>query len=234
MPSMGREYIHDSRPSANMFFARSASFLPRSKPDSASTVSEVRPTGCTERFARVPSSRGLSVSPIFVRLRLVNSSVFTMISAPGLSSGRLAMRAAGFIATKTSGASPGVKMSWSAKWIWNALTPGRVPWGARISAGKSGKVDRSLPLAADSQVNRSPVNCIPSPESPANRTITRSRRTVLFSTTFSSLLAASFQYLALPAWQANGRQRHRFMEAALCISPRYPMAHTVSAWMSTT
>ncbi len=36
-------------------------------------------------------------------------------------------------------------MSWSAKCSWNAETPGRVPAGARISAGKSGSVDRSLP-----------------------------------------------------------------------------------------
>ena len=52
--------------------------------------------------------------------------------------------------------------------------PGSVPWGARISAGKLGSVTRSLPNAADSWVNRSPVSCMPSPESPANRMITRS------------------------------------------------------------
>ena len=33
---------------------------------------------------------------------------------------------------------------------------------------------RSLPKAADSWVNRSPVSCMPSPESPANRMMTRS------------------------------------------------------------
>src|SRR3954449_12826368 len=49
-----------------------------------------------------------------------------------------------------------------------------VPCGARISAGKLGMVDRSLPKAAASEVNRSPVSCIPSPESPANRITTRS------------------------------------------------------------
>src|SRR5690606_35309268 len=48
--------------------------------------------------------------------------------------------------------------------------------GARISAGKLGSVDRSLPRAAVSDVNRSPVSCIPSPESPANRITTRSNR----------------------------------------------------------
>ncbi|GAA3223043.1 hypothetical protein GCM10020256_30860 [Streptomyces thermocoprophilus] len=41
-----------------------------------------------------------------------------------------------------------------------------MPAGARISAGKFGSVDRSLPNDAVSEVNRSPVSCIPSPESP--------------------------------------------------------------------
>ena len=36
-------------------------------------------------------------------------------------------------------------MSWSAKWIWKPDTPGSEPAGARISAGKSGSVERSLP-----------------------------------------------------------------------------------------
>src|SRR6476659_10531039 len=99
-----------------------------------------------------------------------------MTVAPLGRSARLARNAAGFIATSTSGASPGVRMSWSAKWTWNDETPGSVPWGARISAGKLGSVDRSLPYDADSWVKRSPVSCMPSPESPANRMITRSSR----------------------------------------------------------
>ena len=33
-------------------------------------------------------------------------------------------------------------MSWSAKWTWNDETPGSVPWGARISAGKFGSVEQ--------------------------------------------------------------------------------------------
>ena len=58
------------------------------------------------------------------------------------------MSAAGFIATSTCGASPGVVMSWSEMWIWNAETPASVPAGARISAGNSGSVARSLPNSA--------------------------------------------------------------------------------------
>src|SRR3546814_20701635 len=49
-----------------------------------------------------------------------------------------------------------------------------VPCGARISAGKSGKVARSLPANAVDKVNWPPVNCIPSPLSPAKRTTTDS------------------------------------------------------------
>jgi hypothetical protein len=53
-------------------------------------------------------------------------------------SARFVLSAAGFIATSTFGASPGVRMSWSAKWSWKPETPGSEPAGARISAGKSG------------------------------------------------------------------------------------------------
>ena len=104
--------------------------------------------------------------------------MLAMIVAPRGTSARLALSAAGFIATRTSGSSPGVSTSWSAKCSWKLETPGRVPWGARISAGKLGSVDRSLPRTADSVVNRSPVSCIPSPESPAKRMTTRSSLTV--------------------------------------------------------
>ncbi len=80
--------------------------------------------------------------------------------------------AAGFIATSTSGSSPGVRMSWSAKCSWKPETPGSEPAGARISAGKSGNVAMSFPSSAVSVVNCDPVSCMPSPESPAKRTIT--------------------------------------------------------------
>jgi hypothetical protein len=58
--------------------------------------------------------------------------------------------------------------------IWKAETPKVVPCGARISAGKSGKVARSLPASAVDSVNWPPVSCMPSPESPAKRTTTAS------------------------------------------------------------
>ena len=65
-------------------------------------------------------------------------------------------------------------MSWELKWIWNPETPARVPAGARISEGKSGKVARSFPTLAVVSVNWEPVSCIPSPESPTNRMVTSS------------------------------------------------------------
>ena len=63
------------------------------------------------------------------------------ISVPPRSSWWSSARsAAGFMATSTFGASPGVVMSWSEMCTWKAETPARVPAGARISAGKSGSV----------------------------------------------------------------------------------------------
>jgi hypothetical protein len=64
------------------------------------------------------------------------------------------LSAAGFIATSTSGASPAVSISVEPKLIWNAETPNSVPCGARISAGKSGNVARSLPASAVDRVKR--------------------------------------------------------------------------------
>ena len=107
---------------------------------------------------------------------MVNASSLTMIVAPGSSWATLALSAAGFIATSTLGVSPGVAMSRAAKWIWKLETPARLPAGARISAGKLGSVARSLPNTAVASVKRPPASCMPSPESPAKRTMTRSRR----------------------------------------------------------
>ena len=84
------------------------------------------------------------------------------------------LSAAGFIATRTSGWSPGVWMSDDEKLIWKPDTPGSEPAGARISAGKSGSVLMSLPKTAAVRVNWVPVSCMPSPESPAKRIVTRS------------------------------------------------------------
>ena len=66
-------------------------------------------------------------------------------------------------------------MSELEKLIWKPDTPGSEPAGARISAGKSGSVLMSLPKTAAVRVNCVPVTCIPSPESPAKRIVTRSR-----------------------------------------------------------
>ena len=104
----------------------------------------------------------------------MNASLLTISAPPAGRSMTLVLSAAGFIATRTSGSSPGVWMSFELKLIWKPETPGRLPAGARISAGKSGSVLMSLPKTAAVRVNCVPVSCMPSPESPANRIVTRS------------------------------------------------------------
>ncbi len=162
-------------PSAKKFFERSASrdVIP-STSLSASIVIDESATSCTWKSASEPSSSGFAGYPAFCRLRSLNASVLTMTVPPFARSPRLTFSAAGFIATSTFGWSPGVRMSWSAKWTWKPETPGSEPAGARISAGKSGSVARSFPKTAVSLVKRSPVSCMPSPESPAKRITTRS------------------------------------------------------------
>src|SRR2546425_7193816 len=77
------------------------------------------------------------------------------------------------MATRQSSRSPGVYTRRLPNWSWKLETPKRVPAGARISAGKLGRVEISLPAHAASVVNCSPVTCMPSPESPAKRMTAR-------------------------------------------------------------
>src|SRR5699024_8927571 len=83
---------------------------------------------------------------------------------------------------------------------WKLETPGRVPAGARISAGKFGRVDRSFPNDAVSWVNRSPVSCMPSPESPAKRMMTRSSCSICFATELDDLLGEPPVVMGGGAW----------------------------------
>src|SRR5215472_10342797 len=146
-----------------------------------------------------------------------------MMSAPRGRSSRFAFSAAGFIATRTSGASPGVRMSWSAKCSWKLDTPGSVPAGARISAGKFGSVDRSFPNVAVSWVNRSPASCIPSPESPANLIITRSSCWICL-VTVECLLRAPRPHAAATAYRSGAAPRRR--GASQHRPGIYPLAKT--------
>ena len=59
VPSAGRSYSQDSMPSANIFLARSASFLVMSKASSALTVIDVTGTACTWYGSSESSSSGL-------------------------------------------------------------------------------------------------------------------------------------------------------------------------------
>src|SRR5581483_5443856 len=65
-----------------------------------------------------------------------------------------------------------VGMWWLEKLSWKQLTTGKLRAGAHISAVKSGSVELSWPTFADVLVNCVPVNCMPSPESPAKRIVT--------------------------------------------------------------
>ena len=129
-----------------MFFARAASLRDRPNSLTASTVMPVRSTGWTANSPRervvLERVGGVAGLGQVARGEVVgvddDRRALGQVAEVGLS-------AAGFIATSTSGASPGVRMSWSAKCTWNDETPGSVPCGARISAGKFGRVDRSLP-----------------------------------------------------------------------------------------
>src|SRR5215208_4867584 len=112
-----------------------------------------------------------------------------MMMPPGRRSPRLVLRAAGFMAMSASGSSPGVMMSSEEKEIWKPETPGREPRGARISAGKSGNVEMSLPKSAVALVNCVPATCMPSLESPAKRMVTRdSSRISCFSSWRTSVV----------------------------------------------
>ena len=115
-----------------------------------------------------------------------------------------------FIATSTSGRSPAVRMSWSAKCTWNPETPGSEPAGARISAGCRGR-SRSLPRVAVSLVKRSPVSCIPSPESPAKWMMTPSSGLDLVLP-----ITTSVPRRADRAAREQPGVRHRSPSAALC------------------
>ena len=148
-----------------------------------------------------------------------------MIVAPRSISARLLFRAAGFIATSTFGASPGVRMSREAKWIWNAETPASVPAGARISAGKFGSVARSLPSTAVASVKRLPASCMPSPESPAKRTTTRSRSSIVLLMASRPFVCASPAY-EVYAGRVGARRKRRAPRrhprvGALRLSPFY-------------
>ena len=93
----------------------------------------------------------------------MKASELMITMPPRRTSSMFARRAAGLNETRTSGWSAGVLMSREEKWIWKPDTPASVPAGARISAGKSGRVARSFPARAVDSVNFVPVSCMPSP-----------------------------------------------------------------------
>ena len=111
VPEVSREYNQHSNPRANMFFVRPASLRPSPKGFAAAVAMPVRSREWTFQSAREPSISGFASHPTFARLRFVKSPSSTMITPPLGRSPRLAFSAAGFMATSTSGRSPGVTMS---------------------------------------------------------------------------------------------------------------------------
>ena len=117
--STGRVYIQESSPRAKKFFDRSASrglapgLLGRLDASARSSAPRRRVKPSSEpSVERVGGVAGL------VQVALVEGVAVDDERAAGLQVARLALRAAGFIATSTSGASPGVRMSWSEMWTW--------------------------------------------------------------------------------------------------------------------
>src|SRR5678810_152843 len=109
-------------------------------------------------------------------------------------------------------------MSFDEKWSWNPDTPARLPAGARISAGKSGKVAMSLPAMAAALVNSVPVSCMPSPESPTNRMTT-------FSISFTCGLLGEVDISVAKLREAEGLGNTR---GARGLPRRGPRGYTVS------
>ena len=94
-----------------MFFDRPASLRDKPLPASASNVSWVRSKAWTWNWSSEPSSIGDLSHPTRASARDVKSWVSTMTVAFAGRSATFAFNAAGFIATNTSGRSPGVRMS---------------------------------------------------------------------------------------------------------------------------
>ena len=135
-----RSNIHSASPSVHMFLQRSASLLPRPKGLTASSGQR----GDVER-QHLPFRQAAVVERtdgIFGLFQVASGKLAGVGDdqpARFQRASTLTFNAAGFIATRTSGASPAVVISLDPKLIWNAETPNNVPCGARISAGKIGE-----------------------------------------------------------------------------------------------
>src|SRR3546814_15176418 len=90
-------------------------------------------------FARLPSSSGFDSYFDLARLRELNSPSSAMMRPPVFSDGTLVLSAAGFIATRTSGASAAVLASLDQQSFWKAEKSKNVTCAERLSADKSGR-----------------------------------------------------------------------------------------------
>ena len=160
-----------------MFFARSASFLEMSKlaPARATVIDGQRDRVDLVAVERAVLERVAGVADLgqvaLGELVGVDDDVGAARQvAPGSP-----CSAAGFIATSTSGASPGREDVVVGEVHLEGRDArqragGRADLGREVRAASTGRC-RAAPV---SEVNRSPVSCMPSPESPAKRMTTRS------------------------------------------------------------
>ena len=132
---MLRSYSQNMMPSAKKFLVRSFCLLVMSRPSSARSLRVLMGISNTFQELSDPSLSGSVAYPALVRFAVEKASLLTMSAPPGGRSATLVRNAAGFMATSTSGASPGVWISLEEKLIWNPETPGSEPAGALISAG---------------------------------------------------------------------------------------------------
>ena len=91
---------------------------PRVVSPTARRVMEVMGSSKIRYPARLPSFRGWPLYPALFRFWGVKASVSTMRMPPSSRSWMFVFSAAGFMATRTPGWSPGVRMSREEKLIW--------------------------------------------------------------------------------------------------------------------
>ena len=157
-----------------MFFARRASLRPSPRSPTAAIVSAAMSISMRWHPSSEPSESGFESSPAFFSWRGAKPDESRTSRPPARRSARWTLRAAALKATRTSMWSPWLATRARPTLIEKEDTPAGEPAGARISAGKSGKVAKSLRRSAAASVKSAPTVCTPSPESPANRTRTKS------------------------------------------------------------
>ena len=126
--SRGRSNNQQTSPRANIFFERRADLL--SRPNSANpsfTIVEIGAATTCTLFSPNSLNGSSVVNKALSRSLFLNESVSIMTIAFGLMCFTFTFKAAGFMATRTSALSPGVKIFRDPRCTWNPDTPLSVP-----------------------------------------------------------------------------------------------------------